>query len=110
MAKLRIPRPSGGNLGRTKNLIHFTQALIIFVAWAMTIAIWTKGDGIDGRTVWYWILVSDSPGSSTSSLAADSPGLHSVGSVSPPWFTWLPFPCGPGPVVSETFTPSPLSI
>ncbi|KAJ5378677.1 hypothetical protein N7509_011796 [Penicillium cosmopolitanum] len=56
MAKFRIPRPSGGNLGRTKNLLHFTQALIIFVAWAMTIAIWTKGDGIDGRTVWYWIL------------------------------------------------------
>ncbi|KAJ5099867.1 hypothetical protein N7532_006868 [Penicillium argentinense] len=61
MANFRIPRPSGGNLGRTKNLIHFTQALIIFVAWAMTIAIWTKGKGdtggaIDGRTVWYWIL------------------------------------------------------
>lgn len=43
-------------MGRTKNLIHFVQALIIFVAWAMTIAIWTKGDGIDGRTVWYWVL------------------------------------------------------
>lgn len=55
---LRIPRPSGGNLGRTKNIIHFVQAFIVFIAWALTIAIWTKGDGIDGRTVFYWILVS----------------------------------------------------
>lgn len=55
---LRIPRPSGGNLGRTKNLLHCAQAFIIFLAWALTIAIWTKGDGIDGRTVYYWILVS----------------------------------------------------
>ncbi|KAJ5134704.1 hypothetical protein N7526_006069 [Penicillium atrosanguineum] len=53
---LQIPRLSGGNLGRTKNLIHFAQAFIIFLAWALTIAIWTKGDGIDGRTVYYWIL------------------------------------------------------
>lgn len=55
---LRLPRPSGGNLGRTKNIIHFVQAFIIFLAWALTIAIWTKGDGIDPRTVWYWVLVS----------------------------------------------------
>ncbi|KAJ5104783.1 hypothetical protein NUU61_002130 [Penicillium alfredii] len=54
--KFQLQRPSGGSLGRTKNFIHFAQALIIFVAWAMTIAIWTKGDGIDGRTVWYWVL------------------------------------------------------
>lgn len=54
---LRLPRPSG-NLGRTKNIIHFIQAFIIFFAWALTIAIWTKGDGIDPRTVWYWVLVS----------------------------------------------------
>jgi hypothetical protein len=46
-------------MGRTKNVIHFAQALIIFIAWAMTIAIWTKGgSGIDGRTAWYWALVS----------------------------------------------------
>lgn len=58
MPNISLPSPSGGNLGRTKNILHFVQALHIFVAWAMTIAIWTKGDGIDGRTVWYWILVS----------------------------------------------------
>jgi hypothetical protein len=56
--QLRMPRATGGNLGRTKNIIHFVQAFVIFIAWAMTIAIWTKGNGIDGRTVWYWILVS----------------------------------------------------
>jgi hypothetical protein len=53
---MQLPRPSG-NLGRTKNILHFAQGFIIFLAWALTIAIWTKGDGIDGRTVWYWILV-----------------------------------------------------
>lgn len=58
MPKMRLPSPSGGNLGRTKNILHFTQAFIIFIAWALIIAIWTKGSGIDGRTVWYWILVS----------------------------------------------------
>ncbi|CAG8388884.1 unnamed protein product [Penicillium salamii] len=53
--KFQMPRPSGG-LGRTKNIIHFVQAFIIFIAWAMTIAIWTKKGGIDGRTGWYWGL------------------------------------------------------
>ena len=96
---LRLPRATGGNLGRTKNIIHFVQAFIIFLAWAMTIAIWTKGDGIDGRTVWYWILVrtilsSKQPFANMSrfvggqpkgfmGLAADS-AKCSVGSVSPP--------------------------
>lgn len=55
---MRLPQPSGG-MGRTKNIIHFVQAFVIFIAWAMTIAIWTKGgSGIDGRTAWYWALVS----------------------------------------------------
>lgn len=96
---LRLPRATGGNLGRTKNIIHFVQAFIIFLAWAMTIAIWTKGDGIDGRTVWYWILVSTILSSRKlfsdvfhfvrgqpkgfMGLAADS-AQCSVGSVSPP--------------------------
>jgi len=53
-----MPRPSGGSLGRTKNILHYIQGFTIFIAWALTIAIWTKGDGIDGRTGWYWGLVS----------------------------------------------------
>ncbi|KAJ5836485.1 Tetratricopeptide TPR2 [Penicillium robsamsonii] len=53
----QMPRPSGGSLGRTKNILHFIQGFSIFLAWAITIAIWTKGgSGIDGRTGWYWGL------------------------------------------------------
>ncbi|BCS29990.1 uncharacterized protein APUU_80293A [Aspergillus puulaauensis] len=44
------------NPGRTKNLIHGVQGFLIFLAWALTIAIFTKGDGIDGRTAWYFAL------------------------------------------------------
>lgn len=40
-----------------KVITHGAQAILIFLAWALTIAIWTKGDGIDGRTAWYWALV-----------------------------------------------------
>ncbi|KAL3477008.1 hypothetical protein BJX99DRAFT_246503 [Aspergillus californicus] len=50
-----MKRPSF-NPGRTKNLIHGLQGFIIFLAWALTIAIFTKGDGIDGRTAWYFGL------------------------------------------------------
>ncbi|KAJ5576197.1 Tetratricopeptide TPR2 [Penicillium sp. DV-2018c] len=56
--KFQIPRPSGGSLGRTKNILHFIQGFCIFLSWAMTIAIWTKGgSGIDGRTGWYWVYL-----------------------------------------------------
>lgn len=54
---MRIPRPSV-NPARIKNIIHGVQAFIIFLAWALTIAVFTKGDGIDGRSAWYWALVS----------------------------------------------------
>jgi hypothetical protein len=72
--KFQMPRPSGGSLGRTKNILHFTQAFIIFIAWALTIAIWTKGDGIDGRTGWYWGLVSCAYPGIESHLAAAGSG------------------------------------
>src|SRR3954447_22934222 len=101
--KFQMPRPSGGSLGRTKNILHFTQAFIIFIAWAMTIAIWTKGDGIDGRTGWYWGLVScEYPGNRVASccsrlrfmlrkevalLTYPFRMIYSVGSVSPVWST-----------------------
>ncbi|KAL5336525.1 hypothetical protein BJX70DRAFT_372238 [Aspergillus crustosus] len=42
--------------GRSKNLIHGVQGFVIFIAWAMTIAIFTKGGGIDGRAGWYFGL------------------------------------------------------
>ncbi|EHA22301.1 hypothetical protein ASPNIDRAFT_213924 [Aspergillus niger ATCC 1015] len=52
---MRIARPSF-NPGRTKNLIHGFQGFIIFLAWALTIAVFTKGGGIDGRSAWYFAL------------------------------------------------------
>ncbi|OJJ96866.1 hypothetical protein ASPACDRAFT_81071 [Aspergillus aculeatus ATCC 16872] len=52
---MRVARPSF-NPGRTKNIIHGFQGFIIFLAWALTIAVFTKGDGIDGRSAWYWAL------------------------------------------------------
>lgn len=74
---MRLPQPSGG-MGRTKNIIHFVQAFIIFIAWAMTIAIWTKGgSGIDGRTAWYWALVSFT--SLSSLLAEQTDGIREGG-------------------------------
>ncbi|KAL4932943.1 uncharacterized protein BDV17DRAFT_143947 [Aspergillus undulatus] len=48
-------RPSF-NPGRTKNLIHGLQAFLIFLGWALTIAIFTKGGGIDGRSGYYFAL------------------------------------------------------
>ena len=43
---------------RAKNVIHAIQALIVFVAWAITIAILTKGGKLDGRIWYYFTLVS----------------------------------------------------
>ncbi|KAL2868090.1 uncharacterized protein BJX67DRAFT_60688 [Aspergillus lucknowensis] len=44
------------NPGRTKNFIHGLQGFLIFLAWALTIAVFTKGGGVDGRTGWYFAL------------------------------------------------------
>ena len=42
---------------RAKNVIHAIQALAIFIAWAMTIAVLTKGGKLDGRVWYYFALV-----------------------------------------------------
>lgn len=44
---------------RAKNVIHAIQALAIFVAWAITIAIVTKEGKLDGRIWYYFTLVSN---------------------------------------------------
>lgn len=44
---------------RTKNGIHAIQALAIFVAWAMIIALLTKGGKLDGRIWYYFALVGN---------------------------------------------------
>ena len=43
---------------RVKNVIHALQALGLFVAWAITIAILTKRGKVDGRVWYYFALVS----------------------------------------------------
>ena len=52
---------------RVKNVIHATQALAIFIAWAITIAILTKGGKFDGRIWYYFALVSSFFGKTTES-------------------------------------------
>lgn len=56
-AKYSTMRLPSVNPARTKNILHGIQGLIIFLAWALTIAVFTKGGGIDGRSAWYWALV-----------------------------------------------------
>lgn len=47
---------------RAKNVLHAIQALAIFIAWALTIAILSKAGKSDGR-VWYcFALVGNSQG------------------------------------------------
>ena len=46
---------------RAKNVIHAIQALAIFVAWAMIIALLTKGGKLDGRIWYYFALVGSFP-------------------------------------------------
>lgn len=41
-----------------KNYIHGFQAFVIFLAWALTIAVFTKTGKTDGRTKYYFALVS----------------------------------------------------
>jgi len=48
---MRLPSASPG---RVKTLIHAAQAFLIFLAWAMTIAVFTKSGGIDGRSGWFF--------------------------------------------------------
>ena len=45
------------NAARTKNSLHAIQGFIIFLAWVLTIAVFTKGDGVDGRSGWYFGMV-----------------------------------------------------
>lgn len=51
---MRLPSTSPA---RIKNIIHAFQAFTIFLGWTLTIAVFTKGDGIDGRSGWYFGMV-----------------------------------------------------
>ncbi|OKL57607.1 hypothetical protein UA08_07071 [Talaromyces atroroseus] len=58
LPSLRIPSTSPA---RIKNLLHGLQGLLIFFAWVLTIAVFTKSGGIDGRSGWFfgvcWISI-----------------------------------------------------
>ncbi|KAK2786409.1 hypothetical protein FQN51_003596 [Onygenales sp. PD_10] len=41
---------------RVKTLLHAFQAFVIFLAWALTIAVFTRAGATDGRTAWYFAL------------------------------------------------------
>ncbi|KAK2805560.1 hypothetical protein FQN50_006187 [Emmonsiellopsis sp. PD_5] len=41
---------------RVKTLLHAFQAFVIFLAWAFTIAVFTRDGATDGRTAWYFAL------------------------------------------------------
>lgn len=45
-------------LQRAKNVIHGIQGLVIFLAWAVTIAVFTRSGKTDGRTKYFFTLVS----------------------------------------------------
>lgn len=65
---MRLPSASPA---RVKTLIHGFQAVLIFFAWALTIAVFTRGDGIDGRSGWFFGLVR--------AIFAESRHPHSAG-------------------------------
>ena len=77
---------------RVKNVLHAIQALAIFVAWIMTIAILTKGGRLDGR-VWYcFALVNSFHECIPPKRQADAPAVLVL-----PTCSHLPdgFPCFP---------------
>ena len=45
-------------LQRAKNVVHGIQGLVIFLAWAVTIGVFTKAGKTDGRTKYFFTLVS----------------------------------------------------
>lgn len=45
------------HFGKVKNYIHMGQGAILFLAWVLTIAIFTRDGTTDGRVGWYFGLV-----------------------------------------------------
>jgi hypothetical protein len=42
---------------RTKGILHAVQGFVIFLGWALTIAVFTRDGPNDGRTAWYFAMV-----------------------------------------------------
>ena len=45
-------------LQRSKNVVHGLQGLVIFLAWAITIAVFIKKGKTDGRSKFFFALVT----------------------------------------------------
>ncbi len=61
-------------LGKAKNAAHAIQALTIFLGWCLTIAIFTQDGSTDGRTRYFFALVSTL--SSTHACSRHTYGIH----------------------------------
>lgn len=46
------------SLTKTKNYIHAAQAFVILLSWTLTIAVYIATGSTDGRTSWFFVLVS----------------------------------------------------
>lgn len=44
---------------RVKMLLHALQGFVVFLGWALTIAVLTQKGGTDGRTAYYFALVCE---------------------------------------------------
>jgi len=49
------------SLTKIKNYTHATQGALIFLAWALTIAVFTSNGHSDSRTGWFFALVRTLP-------------------------------------------------
>lgn len=56
------------HFGKLKNHIHAGQALILFLAWVLTIALLTRDGRSDGRVGWYFGLVGGGGSASIDTL------------------------------------------
>src|SRR5690348_8598446 len=64
------------NTSRIKGFIHAFQAFLIFIGWALTIAVFTRVGKTDGRTAWFFALVGD-----LLFLAFSCPSTNTLGSL-----------------------------
>jgi hypothetical protein len=49
------------SLTKTKNYVHAAQAFVILLSWILTIAVYVASGSTDGRTSWFFALVSNFP-------------------------------------------------
>ena len=58
--------------GKLKNHIHAVQAVFLFLAWVLTIAVLTREGRSDGRVGWYFGLVGGGGGPTSIDTSTDT--------------------------------------